>query len=620
MTKLRLDPALWIVALYLIASPAVAHESTVVTPQQSAYLKASNTGAGDRFGKSVAVSGNTMVIGAPLEASGVPGVNKGGGDDSMPGAGAVYVFVRDGASWALEAYLKSSAPGIDDGFGTSVAIDGDTIVVGAGGESSGAIGVDGDARDDSAPKSGAAYVFVRKGGMWTQQAYLKASNTDAFDHFGISVDIDGDTIVVGALDEASSASGVNGDDTDDSAPNAGAAYVFVRSGESWSPSAYLKALNPDAGDWFGKSVAISGDTIVVGCDGDDSAATGVNGDGSDDSAPWAGAAYVFVRNGGHWSQQAYLKPAVLDFEDYFGHCVAIDGDTIIVGALWEDSGATGVDGDATDNTATSSGAAYVFVRNGATWSQSAYLKPHNTEGGDYFGNHVDVSGDRVVASSLWDDCSATGVNAPFDDQGAIWSGAAYVYARGDSGWFQQAYLKASNTNAFDTFGKCVAIDGPTVVVGADLEDGSSLGVDGDQSDENAENAGAGYVFDFLAWASVGDAVDGQYGEPRLFATGSLAPQNANTIALTHAAPHATSAIFAATSSAPAPFFAGTLLAFPLALPPVVLPTNAAGAWSLTFEAPAAAPSGIELWVQCAVLDAAAPMGVALSNAVVGVVP
>ena len=123
--------------------------------------------------------------------------------------------------------------------------------------------------------------------------YLKASNTDADDWFGYSVAVSGDTVVVGAYLEASSATGVNGDGSDNSANNAGAAYIFGRSGGVWSQQAYLKASNTAAGDLFGVSVAISGDTVVVGASGEDSSATGVNGDGSDNSASYAGAAYVF---------------------------------------------------------------------------------------------------------------------------------------------------------------------------------------------------------------------------------------------------------------------------------------------------------------------------------------
>ena len=184
-----------------------------------------------------------------------------------------------------------------------------------------------------------------------QQAYLKASNTDSGDSFGYSVAISGDTAVVGAPFENSSASGVDGNQSDNSTGDAGAAYVFVWSGETWTQQAYLKASNPWWDDWFGNSVAVSGDTIVVGAQFEDSNATGVDGNQNNDSATNSGAAYVFVRSGETWSQQAYLKASNTGAGDQFGIDVSVSGDTIAVGAFHEDSNATGVNGNQSDNSA-----------------------------------------------------------------------------------------------------------------------------------------------------------------------------------------------------------------------------------------------------------------------------
>src|SRR5262245_37661890 len=169
----------------------------------------------------------------------------------------------------------------------------------------------------------------------TSKAYLKASNTGNLDNFGHAVAVAGDTLVVGAPSEDSSAAGVNGNQADNSLAGAGAAYVLVRNGASWSQQAYLKASNPDATDAFGRAVAVSGDTIVVGAPFEKSNATGVNGNGADNSAFSAGAAYVFVRNGTTWTQQAYLKASNTDVGDTFGASVAVSGDTIVVGAYRE---------------------------------------------------------------------------------------------------------------------------------------------------------------------------------------------------------------------------------------------------------------------------------------------
>ncbi len=408
---------------------------------------------------------------------------------------AVYPLTIDPI--AQQAYLKASNTGAGDQFGYSVAVSGDTVVVGARWEDSSATGVDGNQADNSATNSGAAYVFVRDaGGVWTQQAYLKASNTELGDEFGFSVAVSGDTVVVGAYLESSSSTGVNSNQADNSAPTSGAAYVFVRDGNSvWSQQAYLKASNTGGGDNFGFSVAISGDTVVIGAPFEDSSVTGVNGNQSNNNATQSGAAYVFVRSGGIWSQHAYLKASNTGESDFFGYSVAVSGDTVVVGAYLEDSSATGVDGDQGNNNALDSGAAYIFVRDGnGVWSQQAYLKASNTRFGDTFGRSVAASGDTVVVGAPQEASSATGVNGNQADNSAIDSGAAYIFVRNGGVWTQQAYLKASNTEAIDRFGWSVAVSGDTVVVGAYLEDSIATGVNGDQANNSAGDSGAAYVF------------------------------------------------------------------------------------------------------------------------------
>ena len=461
---------------------------------QQAYLKASNTDASDEFGFSVAVSNDTIVVGARGESSAATGVNGDQNDNSASNAGAAYVFVRNGTTWTQQAYLKASNTDANDHFGKSVAISNDTIVVGSPYEASAATGVDGDQNDNSANRAGAAYVFVRNGTTWTQQAYLKASLTDAFDLFGTSVAVSNNTIVVGAYGEDSAATGVDGDQNDNNAGSAGAAYVFVRDGTTWTQQAYLKASNTGVGDQFGYSVAVSNDTIVVGARGESSAATGVNGDQNDNSASNAGAAYVFVRNGTTWTQQAYLKASNTDADDHFGYPVAVSNDTIVVGAWPEDSATTGVNGDQINNSAVDAGAAYVFVRDGTTWTQQAYLKASNTDAYDGFGGSVAVSNDTIVVSANLEDSAATGVNGDQINNSAVDAGAAYVFVRDGTTWTQQAYIKASNTDADDYFGLRVAVSNDTIVVGALGEASAATGINGDQNDNSAQGAGAAYVF------------------------------------------------------------------------------------------------------------------------------
>jgi uncharacterized repeat protein (TIGR02543 family) len=449
---------------------------------QQAYLKASNTGISDFFGSSVAISGDTLVVGAYNEGSNATGVNGDQSDNSAPTSGAAYVFVRSGTTWSQQAYLKASNTGTTDQLGISVAISGDTVVAGALGEGSNATGVNGNQSDSSAPSSGAAYVFVRSGTTWSQQAYLKASNTDPADLFGTSVAISGDTVVVGAPEEESNATGVNGNQSDNSADNSGAAYVFARSGTAWNQQAYLKASNTGARDDFGRVVAASGDTVVVGASREDNLAGN------------SGAAYVFARSGTTWSQQAYLKASTPGGSDTFGAAVAISGDTIAVGAPNEDSSATGVNGNQADNTATDSGAAYVFVRSGTTWNQQAYLKASNPGASDLFGTAVAVSGDTVVVGAYQEDSKATGVNGDQTDNSIKDSGAAYVFVRSGAAWSYYAYLKASNPKSNGRFASSVAVSGDTAVIGHYLDDSGATGVNGDAANTGAPASGAAFAF------------------------------------------------------------------------------------------------------------------------------
>lgn len=465
--------------LYIAEARAVYPLTIDPTWTQQAYLKASNTGTFDNFGYSVAISGETLVVGAPYEGSNATGVNGNQADNSAMEAGAAYVFVRSGNTWKQQAYLKAGNTGAEDNFGASVAISGETVVVGAPREDSNAIGINGDQEDNRRENAGAAYIFVRSGSTWTQQAYLKAADyPDEDDKFGASVAISGETVVVGAPGESSAFAvvSVKGSIRDD-ATWAGAAYVFVRSGKTWTQEAVLKS-SAAAYDEFGTSVAISGQRVVVG-------------------APYknskTGYAFVFVRNGKTWTEEAFLK-GDKNGSDRFGYSVAISGETLVVGAPYEDSNATGVNGNQANNDVENAGAAYVFVRNGDTWTQQAYLKASNTGKEDYFGNSVAISGQTVVVGAPNEDSNAMGVNGNQANNNVEDAGAAYIFVRNGNTWTQQAYLKASNTGSGDNFGASVAISGETVAVGAPYEGSNATGINGNQADNNANRAGAMYIF------------------------------------------------------------------------------------------------------------------------------
>ena len=372
---------------------------------QQAKVQSSDIAAGDYLSYSVAIDGGTMVAGAHKEAT--------GGAE----AGAAYVFTRSGTTWSQQAKLVASDPQVYDNFGYSVAIDGDTIVVGAYFE------------DTGAANAGAAYVFTRSGTSWSQQAKIQTSDALSGDQFGQSVSIDGDTIVGGTpfLDTGGT--------------NAGAAYVFTRSGTTWSQQAKIQSSDIQLNDNFGISVAIDGDTMVAGARYESTGGTS------------AGAAYVFTRSGTSWSQQAKIQASDIAAYDNFGISVAIDGDTVVVGAYFEDTGGT------------SAGAAYVFTRSGTTWSQQAKIQASDVQLGDLTGHSVAIDGDTMV------------VGAYKEDTGASDAGAAYVFTRSGTTWTQAKKLVASDAQASDEFGFSVDISNNTVVVGTYKEDtgGDSAG-------------------------------------------------------------------------------------------------------------------------------------------------
>ena len=484
--------------------------AAAIVGAQEAYIKASNSGFGDLFGAAIALSadGNTLAVAAVGESS-AAGVNGDQTDNTLGAAGAVYVLVRSGATWVQQAYIKASNPDAGDEFGTSVALsaDGDTLVVGAPGESSAG---GGNQADNAAPAAGAAYVFIRSGTTWTQQAYIKASNPQVAAEFGISVALsgDGDMLAVGAQGESGAATGIDGNQANNTAPFAGAVYMFVRSGGTWTQQTYVKASNASANDLFGAAVALSADggTLAVGALGEASAATGIAGDQANNAAPDAGAAYVFVRSGTSWVQQAYVKASNAGEGDFFGVSLSLsaDGNTLAVGAPREDRASSGINGEPLDDTAVDAGAAYVFVRSASTWSQQSYVKASNTgvtdSGGfgELFGAAVALSqdGNVLAVGAPLESGDATGIGGDHSGDTFL-SGATYVFSRAGSTWAQDAYVKASNTALGSLFGFHVALNGAgsELAVGALGEAGAATGINGDQTANPAfAFSGAAYVF------------------------------------------------------------------------------------------------------------------------------
>ncbi|KZT17440.1 hypothetical protein A1D30_03515 [Acidovorax sp. GW101-3H11] len=524
--------------------------TAAITPdvtQAIGYFKASNGEALDAFGSAVALSADGRVM--AVSATGERGngtcpttTSCDQADNSIANAGAVYVFSRNNSYglWTLASYLKAgnnraydNGRYLDNGprFGASLALsaDGSTLVVGAPGETSSAKGVNGDASDTQTQGAGAAYVFKAIGSplphglsiQWVQEAYIKASNTrpkadysvDIMGYYvrdpqsfgsSVAVSADGNLVAVGAPGEGSNATGINGDQSDNSAIRSGAVYTYTRSssgaggGSIWAHQAYLKASNTNSLRWkhFGESVVLSSDgsTLAVGAPQESSSATGVNGNQQDQSASGSGAVYVFTQDNNGWGQQAYVKASNTAANDRFGLKLALsaDGNTLAVGAQDESASGTSINNPPGARTLARAGAAYLFTRSSGTWSQQAYLKASNTGQDHWYGSSLALSadGNTLAVGAMAEASSARGINGKQADNSAGGAGAAYVYQRSGSTWSQRAYLKASNTDAGDLFGASIALsgDGTTLAVGATGEDSLAKDIQGNQADNSGSPA------------------------------------------------------------------------------------------------------------------------------------
>lgn len=463
------------------------------------YFKAGNTDDFDNFGWSVALSadGMTMAVGAIGEASQFLTDPL---DNSQTSAGAVYVFERVGLEWQQQAYLKPTTIDGGDRFGNAVALsnDGNTLIVGADLEDSGATGVNGNALDNSVSNAGAAYVFVRSGSIWAQQAYLKPPASAAGDVFGKSVAISGDGshVVIGA----SSAS-----------PSAGNAYVFSQQTGNWLLEDTLSPSNGDAGDIFGFSVAVTDDgtRIAVGAPQEDSAANVIDGADGNDSFN-VGAVYIFEDLGaGSWQQQAYIKAANAGNNDLFGYALTFseDGSRLATSAVWEGSAPSL--GPA-DDSLFRTGAGYLFENTGAGWQSVAMFKEPSQNSNEYYGSSIALSADGQVFAMGAPRRRATSAAKPVDagaaksnldsleatGNTAVFKGALAVFRESTTGWDYDRNLSAPTDAAQpEQLGSAIAMtdDGTMIAAGVRGEAGTATGVNGAQN-EDGEEAGAVFLY------------------------------------------------------------------------------------------------------------------------------
>jgi hypothetical protein len=398
------------VVVCLVCGPAQAGAGTW---QQGQKLLASDGAANDWFGITISMSGDYAIVGAYYD------------DDKGIESGSAYIFKWNGTGWSQQQKLLASDGAAGDNFGMSVSISGDYAIIGA-------------SVDDN--YKGAAYIFRWDGASWSEQQKLLASDGAADDGFGWSVSIDGDRAVVGAY----------GDDL-----YKGSSYIFKRDGTSWVQQQKLVASDGAAFDEFGTNVSVSGDYAIVGAYGNNN---------------YKGSAYVFKWDGVSWAEQQKLVASDGAMGDYFGKSVSISGDYAILGAHYDDS---------------AKGSAYVFKRDGTSWSEQQKLIALDGAGGDAFGMSVCINGDHAIVGACYD-----------DDMGTS-SGSTYVFKRNGTSWSEQQKLTASDGAANDYFGYSVSISG-------DYASGYRAGVGADRDGDNGINSGSAYMFRFCPAADLSD--------------------------------------------------------------------------------------------------------------------
>jgi len=399
----------------VLTSLGASGPTHALTSQQVQQLLADDGAAGDLFGFSVSIDGDTALIGAFWD------------DDNGFNSGSAYVFTRTSGTWSQQAKLTADDGAEGDSFGRSVSIDGDTALIGAG-------------ESLFSSDTGSAYVFTRTGGTWSQQAKLTADDAAAGDRFGFSVSIDGDTALIGASE------------SDDAGFKSGSAYVFTRTGSTWNQQAKLTADDAAALGRFGFSVSIDGDTALIGAPKFDDGAAKPSDRYEDGEPP--GSAYVFTRTSGTWNQQAELTADDAAEGDWFGLSVSIDGDTALIGAH------VSVGLSSRD-----SGSAYVFTRTSDTWNQQAKLAADDAVGGVLLGISVSIDGDTALI----------GATQKVDDgfTSVFTSGSAYVFTRTSGTWSQLTKLTVDDAEKINSVGSSVALDGDTALIGAsDFNSGS----------------------------------------------------------------------------------------------------------------------------------------------------
>jgi FG-GAP repeat protein/type IX secretion system substrate protein len=411
--------------------------------EQISKIAASDRGANDHFGYSVAISGNFAIVGSYHEDHST------GGTDSLANAGAAYIFTLNEGAWIPLQKIVASDRTENDEFGYSVAISGNYAIVGAWQQDTNATGL------DPQREAGAAYIFYYNGSMWAQQQKIVTAEHKPYRYFGLAVSISGNYAIVGSFREDQDANGEN------SITEAGSAYIFYFNGSVWTQQQKIVASDRASYDQFGWSVAISGDYAVIGAYYESEDANGEN------TISNAGSAYIFKRSEETWAQQQKIVAPDRDLSDNFGYSVAISGDHVIVGAYTDDEDANG------DSTLLTSGSAYIFERAVTSWNLKQKIVALDRSESSWFGYSVAISGNHAIVGAFRELYN---------------TGSAYIFSRNDTSWVQDDKLMAPVRVGYENFGNSVAISGDMALVGIYNDDE-------DEDEENTlQDAGAAYIF------------------------------------------------------------------------------------------------------------------------------
>ena len=453
-----------------------------------AYIKASDATDSDNFGNVVAIDGDRLVVGARHEDGCGTGVNPASNPDGCDSSGAAYIFERTNGVWAQTAMLKASNPGAGDQFGGNLTLEGDILVVGARYEDSCAASIGGDETDELCSNAGAAYIFEYANGAWSQTAYVKPSNMDAGDNFGSHMAISGTRVAITAIYENSCSAGVGGDMSNNACNSPGAVFTFEKDANGWGQEEYFKSNIPSDSERYGQGIALDGDRLVVGAGRQRGCTVGQTSGCNN-----GGSAYIYDYANGAWSMIVELKPSNLNGGDRFGEDVALDGDRVLISARNDDSCATTIDGNMSDNNCSNTGAAHLYELVNGNWTHMTFFKGSAAQDGAQFGTSTAIDGDRIIIGSPNEDNCNAGLNST-PVSGCTNTGAVYIFDYVNGAWAESAYLKSDHPDDTDSFGSSADLSGDTVALSSPQDDSCSTGIGGDQADNMCVDTGAVSIY------------------------------------------------------------------------------------------------------------------------------